>query len=105
MKALGSHTPPLPSHYDDYLDLLGCALHAHCEQAFDAQILNEAISLHRRALEIRSFGNSSRSASLANALLTCFENTGKVLDSNEAISLHQEALELLFPEHPDRTCH
>jgi tetratricopeptide (TPR) repeat protein len=68
--------------------------------------LDEAISLHRQALELFLPPHPNRSASLtnlANALLTRFKQGGQQSDLDEAISLHRQALELRPTPHPDRS--
>jgi tetratricopeptide (TPR) repeat protein len=68
--------------------------------------LNEAISLHRQALELFLPPHPLESSSLnnlANALLAQFEQGGQQGDLNEAIALYRQALELRLPPHPDRS--
>ena len=68
--------------------------------------LDEAISLHRQALELRPSPHPDQSSSLNNlafALLTRFEQRGQQSDLDEAISLHRQALKLQAPPHPNRS--
>ncbi|KAF8492900.1 CHAT domain-containing protein, partial [Gautieria morchelliformis] len=67
--------------------------------------LEEAISFHREALELRPAPHPGRSSSLDNiaiALSTRFEHFGRHEDLEEAISFHREALALLPATHLDR---
>ena len=76
------------------------------EQEGQQSDFDEAISLHRQALELFLPPHPHRSSSLnnlASALRTRFEQGGQRSDRNEAISLHRQALELRLPPHPDRS--
>jgi tetratricopeptide (TPR) repeat protein len=68
--------------------------------------LEEAILLHREALELRPSPHPCRSHSLnnlGNALLDHYRGTDIMVDLEESISLHREALELRSFPHPDRS--
>ncbi|KZP03299.1 hypothetical protein FIBSPDRAFT_807934, partial [Athelia psychrophila] len=68
--------------------------------------LEEAITHHRRALDLRPSGDPDRSMSLNNlatALHTRFRNTGQMVDLEEAVTHHRRALDLRPPGHPDRS--
>jgi tetratricopeptide (TPR) repeat protein len=68
--------------------------------------LEEAISSYREALALHPPGHPNRSSSLgnfANALLTRFEQSGRVDDLEDAISSDHEALTLCPPGHPARS--
>ena len=69
-------------------------------------VLNEAISLHRLALELRPPPHPLRSNSLnslASALSTRFHRGDQQSDLNEAISLYQQALELQLAPNPNQS--
>ncbi|KAF8501303.1 CHAT domain-containing protein [Gautieria morchelliformis] len=85
---------------------IASALVTRFEQSGRHEDLEEAISLHREALELRPAPHPLRSDSLnniANALSTRFEQSGRHEDLEEAISLHREALGLLPAPHPLRS--
>ncbi|KAI0040076.1 hypothetical protein FA95DRAFT_1503354, partial [Auriscalpium vulgare] len=68
--------------------------------------LEEAILLHREGLDLRPPGHPDRSGSLnnlANAVMTQFEQRGRMADLEEAILLHREALALTPIGHTNRS--
>jgi tetratricopeptide (TPR) repeat protein len=71
-----------------------------------AALLDEAIALHREALDLRPDGHPDHAAScnsLGLALRRRYEATGATLLLDEAIKLHREALALRPSGHPDRS--
>ncbi|KAJ7839402.1 CHAT domain-containing protein, partial [Mycena leptocephala] len=76
-------------------------------QQGDPKDIDEAITLHREALEIRAAPHPDRGGSLNNlaaAVQTRFEQWGDPKDIDEAITLHREALEIHAAPHPERGC-
>ncbi|KAF9233254.1 CHAT domain-containing protein [Melanogaster broomeanus] len=72
----------------------------------DGKDLEEAIQLHRTALQLRPEGHSDRSHSLsalAAALSARFEQQGDGKDFEEAMQLHRAALQLMPEGHPDHS--
>jgi hypothetical protein len=68
--------------------------------------LEEVITYHREALTLCPPGHPNRSTSLnnlASAVLTRYEQSGRMEDLEEAITYHREALTLCPPGHPDRS--
>ncbi|KAI5982336.1 hypothetical protein EDD15DRAFT_150556 [Pisolithus albus] len=103
-----------PGHADRYVALfnLADALYERYEEELKIHDLNEAITLHRDALELRPVENEEghRSKSL-HCLTFClyyrYRELGTVDDLNEAITLGREALALCPTGHPhhDRSLH
>ncbi|KAI5982333.1 hypothetical protein EDD15DRAFT_150699 [Pisolithus albus] len=98
-----------PGHASRYVALFNLALGLQLRFKKEEEIddLNEAITLHRDALELRPVENekSDRSDSLSNlAFCLCrrYDKLGAVVDLEEAIALGREALELCPLGHPDR---
>ena len=87
------------------LNNLANALRTRFDQLGQREDLDEAISLHRGALELRTAPHPDRPGSLnnlANALRRRFDQLGQREDLDKAISLHRQALELFPAPHPDR---
>ncbi|EDR04923.1 uncharacterized protein LACBIDRAFT_303806 [Laccaria bicolor S238N-H82] len=87
------------------LNNLASALLTQFEQGGQQSDLDDAIYLHRQALELQ-LPHPSRSNTLnnlANALWTRFGQGGQQSDLNEAVSLHRQALELRLPPHSLRS--
>ena len=81
-------------------------LQTRFEQLGQPEDLDNAISLHRHALELQPAGHPDRSASLNNlgtSLHTRFEQSGQLEDLDEAMSLLRDALELFPAGHPNRS--
>ncbi|KAJ7249041.1 CHAT domain-containing protein [Mycena rebaudengoi] len=75
------------------------------EQHGDPKDIDEAIMLHREALELRAAPHPNQGGSLnnlANAVQTRFEQHCDPNDIDEAIMLYREALELHAAPHPNR---
>ena len=75
------------------------------ERSSQLKDLEEAISLHREALDLLLASHPRRSGSLnnlASASKTRFELSGHLEDLEEAISLHRGALESFPVLHPER---
>ncbi|KAI5982677.1 hypothetical protein EDC04DRAFT_3150711 [Pisolithus marmoratus] len=73
------------------LSKLAEVLHDRFRKERKIDDLNEAITLHRAALECRPLGDKKR-----------YEDQGAVADFEEAVTLGRAALELCPPGHPDR---
>ncbi|KAJ7258274.1 CHAT domain-containing protein [Mycena rebaudengoi] len=87
------------------LNNLGYAVIRRFEQRGDPKDIEEAITLHREALELRAAPHSDRGTSLnnlANGVQLQFMQRGDPKDIDEAIMLHREALELRAAPHPNR---
>ncbi|KAI5988748.1 hypothetical protein EDD15DRAFT_1357945 [Pisolithus albus] len=98
-----------PGHAGRYVALynLALGLYQRYEKEHNIDELNEAITLHRDALELRPAenekGNRSRSLNeLAVCLYRRYEKLGAVDDLEETIALGREALALRPPGHPSR---
>src|SRR5882757_6880920 len=94
----------LMNHLNQSISSLSKLANARFEQEGDIIDLDEAISLHRQALELR-LPNPNGPDSLNDlgiALLTRFEQGGQKIDLDEAIFLHRQALELRAPPHPNQ---
>ncbi|KDR74898.1 hypothetical protein GALMADRAFT_566661 [Galerina marginata CBS 339.88] len=88
------------------LNNLGWALQNRFKQQGAANDLDEAISMHREALLLRTAPHPDRSTSLnnlANTLQNRFKQQGATNDLDEAISLHRETLLLCPAPHPDHS--
>ncbi|PPQ92057.1 hypothetical protein CVT25_007488, partial [Psilocybe cyanescens] len=88
------------------LDNLALALGTRFNQHGKQGDLDEAISLHRQAVELQPAPHPDRSMSLnnlAHAVQTQFNQRGERNDLDEAISLHRQALKLRLPPHPKRS--
>ena len=88
------------------LNNLASALWTRFEQGGQNSDLDEAISLHRQALELFLPPHPNRSDSLnnlASVLWTRFEQGGQKSDLDEAISLYRQGLKLRLPPHPLRS--
>ncbi|KAF7982225.1 hypothetical protein HWV62_29426 [Athelia sp. TMB] len=86
------------------LNSLGIASLDRFEQSGQIADLEQAISYHRGALELRPLGDRSHSASLSNlatVLKARFLQTGQIADLEQAIRLHRRALNLRPLGHPD----
>ncbi|TEB23414.1 TPR-like protein [Coprinellus micaceus] len=102
----GARAPPIghPGRSSS-LDNLASALHTNFKRSGFVGDLEEAIMLHRQALELLPSGHPDRLLSLdnlASALHTNFKRSGFVGDLEEAIMLRRQALELLPSGHPDQ---
>jgi tetratricopeptide (TPR) repeat protein len=89
-----------------YLTRLAIALRHRFTQTACKGDLEECISLHRKALSLRSPSHPDRSQSLlnlANALCTRFELLGNPDDLERALRFDREAVDLRPPGHPNRT--
>ncbi|KAJ7249065.1 hypothetical protein C8J57DRAFT_1672351 [Mycena rebaudengoi] len=85
-EALEIHAAPHPN-WGGSLNNLANAVQTRFEQQGDPKDIDEAIALHREALEI---------------LCTRFEQCNDPKDIGEVIMLHREALEIRAAPHPDR---
>src|ERR1700679_4235683 len=77
------------------------------KQSGEWEDLDEAISLHRDALELQPAGHPNRSDSLNNlavSLTTRFEQSGERQDLDEAIELFPESINSQSSGHP-YICH
>jgi hypothetical protein len=86
------------------LNNLANAVQARFKQRGDTKDIDEAIMLHRRALEIHAVPHPNRGGSLNNlavAVKARFEQCGDPKDIDEAIILHREALVIHAAPHPD----
>ncbi|KAI6012671.1 hypothetical protein F5J12DRAFT_912036 [Pisolithus orientalis] len=84
---------------------LAYALCDRYDKDSEIEDLNEAITLHREALELRPVKNDKRSLSLnelAFCLSTRYEKQRGIDDLEESITLGRESLELRPPGHPSR---
>ncbi|KAI6008164.1 hypothetical protein F5J12DRAFT_65921 [Pisolithus orientalis] len=97
--------PPGHRGRDDALFDLAWVLHERFKKKRRINDLNEAITLHGDALELRQLKNDSRARSL-HELALCLSyrycEKGAVDDLKEAIRLGREALQLHRPGHPSR---
>ncbi|KAJ7249039.1 CHAT domain-containing protein [Mycena rebaudengoi] len=87
------------------LNKLGNAALERFEQCGDPKDIDEAVTLHREALEIHAATHPNWGMSLndlANAVHTRFEQCGDPKDIDEAIMLHREALEIHAAPHPNQ---
>jgi len=88
------------------LSNLGGALNEKFDRFGQLKDLDEAISLHHEALDLRPTAHPDRSISLNNlaiALYTRFKQLGRGEDLDKAILLHRSALDLRAVSHPDRS--
>ncbi|EJD03240.1 uncharacterized protein FOMMEDRAFT_156626 [Fomitiporia mediterranea MF3/22] len=88
------------------LDNLANSLRIRYEQHGRTEDLEEAIKLHRDALEFFPKGHPHCSMSLnnlANALSTRYDQHGRTEDLEEAIEMHRVSLKLRIRGHPDRS--
>ncbi len=89
------------------LNNLATSLTTRFDQSGEQEDLDEAISLHRDALEeLRPAGHPTRSTSLNNlaiSLATRFKQSGEQEDIDEAIPLLRHPLELQPAGHPNRS--
>lgn len=104
--------PPPHTGYTDpsiaatTLSNLSNSLLVHFNQMGRQEDLDDAVSMSRRALELRPAHHPNRPDCIGNcavALITLFQQTGERLNLDEAISLYRNGLELLPSPHPRRS--
>ncbi|KAG1902058.1 uncharacterized protein F5891DRAFT_979165 [Suillus fuscotomentosus] len=100
-EAVSLHPEGHASH-DFYLNNFTCTLASRFRHQGKPSDLDEAISLHEKALRLRLVEHESRLINLGLALVTHFNTRNDFDDINRAISLLREALTLHPPEHPHR---
>ncbi|KAF8187324.1 CHAT domain-containing protein [Mycena galopus ATCC 62051] len=103
------------SPYDEpnYLSNLCGALYNHFVRYGDRQVIDEAICMARRAVEISSYPGSDavpaqvplHHMNLGNALWALFERHGDIPTIDEAITCFRRAIQLGSDAHPDRALH
>ncbi|KAI5988527.1 hypothetical protein EDD15DRAFT_2531646 [Pisolithus albus] len=98
--------PPGHAGRDVALFSLAYALNERYGKERKIDDLNEAITLHREALELRPVQNeeghrSDSLSNLAHCLSSRYDKLGTVDDLEEAIAMEREALALCPPGHPD----
>ncbi|KZV73890.1 TPR-like protein [Peniophora sp. CONT] len=89
----------------DFLTNFGNALARRFELTGELGNIEEAISAHRRALEVTDESHPAKASRLANlgvSLLRRFERTDRLDDLEKAVAAHRLAVELTPVNHPDR---